>query len=174
MPEVKEKEQTQEKASQQEAQQAPAPSKGGKVTSSLIMLELLSIALAFIVVNHVLKPRVPEWAKPENKPVEDLSKPGVIVTVPDLVINPAGSQGTRYLSASIGIEVADEEARQHIESRSIVVRDALIGILSAETVEQLSSPNERTYLRKLILQELNKLLKPVVVRNVYFIDYVLQ
>lgn len=178
MPDVAEKDsaRSQETSAQNKVSAKARESKA--TTMIIVLLELLSIAFAFIVVNHVLKPRIPEWAIQEDRePVEEKensAEPGVILTIPDLVVNPAGSHGTRYLSASIGIEVPDEEAKHHVEGRAPAVRDALIGILSAETVEQLSAPEERTYLRKTIMRELNRLLRPVKIRNVYFIDYVLQ
>jgi len=62
----------------------------------------------------------------------------------------------------------------HVELRSAAVRDALIGILSAETVEQLTSTDERDFLRKKIIRDLNILLTPIEVQNAYFIDYVIQ
>ena len=176
MPKVAEKNNEQAEDSVAPAALARQEKSGKATTIIMVLLELLAIVFAFIVVVHVLKPRIPEWAVHEEEPIEEEthSEPGVILTVPDLVVNPAGSKGFRYLSASIGIEVADEVAMHEVERRAPAVRDALIGILSAETVEQLSAPGERAYLRKTIMRELNKLLEPIKVQNVYFIDYVLQ
>ncbi|MCP4633553.1 MAG: flagellar basal body-associated FliL family protein [candidate division Zixibacteria bacterium] len=178
MPEVSEKEIAQKQEKEDPSTDSPKKKKGINIIFIIIILELLAIGAAFATVNFVLKPRIPEWAIPvEAEPEEEVAEPlepGVIITFSDLVINPAGSQGTRYLSASIGIEVSDEEIKHQVELRSAAVRDALIGILSAETVEQLTSVDEREFLRKKIIRDLNILIAPIEVRNAYFIDYVIQ
>ncbi|PJA26649.1 MAG: hypothetical protein CO189_09485 [candidate division Zixibacteria bacterium CG_4_9_14_3_um_filter_46_8] len=172
MPEVKEKE------SAQTPEVAPATEvksgKKSKLTAIILILELISIAAAYFVVNDVLKPRIPEWYHPEEVAPKEVQMPGVILTIEDLVVNPANSGGTRYLSTSLGVEVRDEEANRQLELRKPAIRDALIRILSAETVDQLSSPDEKAILRNKIIEELGQLFSPVEIRNVYFIDYVLQ
>jgi len=174
MPEVMEKEKANALESGNQVEAAPKSKKGKKRLFIIISVELASIMLAFFVVNNLLKPRIPEWYVPETKPAEEVSSPGAIMTISDLIVNPAGSGGTRYLSVSMGIEVKDEVALKEVQLREPVIRDALINILSGETVEQLSAPEEKNLLRNKIALELNGLMKSIEIRNVYFINYVLQ
>jgi len=97
-----------------------------------------------------------------------------IFLVSDLIVNPAGTGGTRFLSTTVGIEATSADARNKLENREVVVRDALIGILSTQSVSELSDFKQRERLRKLIQLSLQKLLDTKDIDQVYFTEFVLQ
>jgi len=175
MPEVTEQDNVQSQVA--EENNVPVKSKKGKGKSFMlimIVVEILMVFSAYFVINNVLKPRIPKEYLPKEESKKEAKEPGAIMSIKDLVVNPAGSNGSRYLSASIGIEVDNEEIVKSLELRMPAIRDALIGILSSETVGQLSSADEKGILRDKIIEKLDQVLEPVKVRNVYFIAYVLQ
>ncbi|MBD3232843.1 MAG: hypothetical protein GF315_03875 [candidate division Zixibacteria bacterium] len=147
--------------------------KGKSKLLMIIALEILAVAAAFVFVNFYLKPWEAGGQK-VSEAVEETRKPGPILAIEDLVVNPAGSMGKRYLSASIGVEAADQKGLLFLEGRIPAIRDILIGILSAQTVEQLSTPQTKEAIRQRILEKVRTMADPVEINNVYLIDYVIQ
>jgi flagellar FliL protein len=92
----------------------------------------------------------------------------------DIIVNPAGTGGTRFLSVSIGIEVASKETVNLIEKREPVIKDALITILGSKTIEQLSDTKEKEITRYQIRKRIEQLLKTNDIMAVYFTDFILQ
>jgi flagellar FliL protein len=97
-----------------------------------------------------------------------------MVMVDDIIVNPSGTGGTRFLSCSIGFEVGSEEAVKQFESRRPMIRDALITILGSKTLEQLSDAKEKEITRYQIKKRVEQLMNSKDVQGVYFTDFVLQ
>jgi flagellar protein FliL len=111
----------------------------------------------------------------EEKPAEGEKKQsGNIYMISEIVVNPAGTGGTRYLSASVGFELGDSRAGARFAEREAVIRDALITILSSQSIAELTDFRQRELLRKLIKQRAEKLLKTGDIAAVYFTEFVLQ
>lgn len=66
-----------------------------------------------------------------------------IFSIENLVVNPAGSQGSRFLMVSIGFEVKDAAAKVSLQNREMQVRDTIVATLQAETLESLTGPGAR-------------------------------
>ena len=92
----------------------------------------------------------------------------------DIIVNPSGTGGTRFLSVSIGFEVSSERALLLFEKREPVIKDALITILGSKTLEQLSDTKEKEITRYQIKKRIEQLLKTEDVMAVYFTDFILQ
>jgi len=101
-------------------------------------------------------------------------KAGSVYLIENIVVNPAGTEGRRFLSASVGFEMATAAGSQLLTEREAVVRDALITILSAQTVPDLSDHKRREQLRQLIKLRMEKLLQTREIAAVYFTEFVLQ
>jgi flagellar FliL protein len=97
-----------------------------------------------------------------------------VFLIEDLIVNPAGTGGRRFLSTSIGFELASPKATGLFEKREAIVRDALITILSSQSIPELSDFKQREKLRKLIELRVEKLLHTDAVAAVYFTEFVLQ
>ncbi len=97
-----------------------------------------------------------------------------VFMVEDLLVNPTATSGTRYLSASLGIEVDDPGLIGALQERELQVRDLLISILSSRTVDELTTASDRELMRSEIKQRLNHLLATKDIAAIYFVDYVLQ
>jgi flagellar FliL protein len=152
-----------------------------KTIITLVVVVLVMAGAAFFVVSKFLAPQeaavAEEPAEPpaHDKHGSDTGKAGgEIFMVEELLVNPTGTSGTRFLSASIGLEVAGHETVVQLEGQQMPVRDLLITILSSRTVEQLTNTTEREMMRGEITERLNKLLGPDKILAVYFVDYVLQ
>lgn len=97
-----------------------------------------------------------------------------IFEVDDVIVNPAGTGGTRFLSASIGFEVEDKETMELFNARQPQIRDALITILGSKNIEQLTDMKQKEIARLQIKKRVTKLLDTEELIAVYFTDFVIQ
>jgi flagellar FliL protein len=112
-------------------------------------------------------------ALPEEEAAEAPVEYGAFTSLPGFIVNPAGSGGRRYLMVDLALEAADEATIEEITSREVVLRDAVVAILAAQTVEELASIADRTALKDSIQSRVNEILEGEVSR-LYFTQYVLQ
>ncbi len=177
----------------------PAPAPGGKKKLHLfggigLAAVVVGIVLALGVVKPMLAPSpetpagAAESAAPaphaETAPAETRKESGGghgggadaarIFTIDDLVINPAGTGGSRFLSVSIGFEVKTEAAMIAFRAREPAIRDALITILSSKTVAQLTDTRQKEITRYQIKKRVGELMKTDELAGVYYTDFVLQ
>lgn len=124
--------------------------------------------------EHAKKPDAPKKHESGHGGGEESSGDGLVYTVKDMVINPAGTNGSRFLSVSFGFELADPSAQGALEARDPLVRDALITIMSSKTVAQLTDAREKEITRLQIKKRLSDLLETSDITAVYFTDFVLQ
>ena len=175
---------------------APEKKSGGfmKMLIAFAVIQIVLAAGAFFVVKMVFLPKIQAGsAAPaaENKPnVKAVESPKEIVLIDNLIVNPAGTNGTRYLSTSIGLEIEKngaggedkEESKEEgksgegdrMKKLTPVIRDILIAILSSRTLEELSSVEGKEAVRKEILEKIQLALGDIKLSRVYFVDYVLQ
>jgi len=99
---------------------------------------------------------------------------GNLCTIKDIVINPAGTGGSRFLSVSFAFELDTPSEVTLFESREPAIRDALITILSSKTVAQLTDPKQKEIARYQIKKRVAQLMKLEEIAGVYYTDFVLQ
>ena len=97
-----------------------------------------------------------------------------VYTIDNLVLNPAGSGGTRFLLLSIAFEMKDAAALESIKSRDAELRDAVLVTLGAKSVEQLSDMVARDSLKSELRKATAKALHTRGVKRVYFPQFVIQ
>lgn len=101
-------------------------------------------------------------------------KYGSFTRMNGLVVNPAGSGGGRYLAISIAFEAKSTSVENELEDKKVVVKDAVLALLSEHTVEELSDPDQRDELKEGLLKETNRILNSGTVDRLYFTEFVLQ
>ncbi len=108
---------------------------------------------------------------PEDEPVEF----GEFSEMPGIVVNPLGTGGRRYLMVKIGVEADDAETLTRLDEMSPAAVDAVIDLMGALRVEQLSDIGQRDSLKEGIRTRFNRILgEDGPVTRVYFTQYVLQ
>ncbi len=155
---------------------------------------LVIIAAAYFVTLKVVKPMMSSGATTEETADEshataeeankhessgghgssDEAGASDIHMIESIIVNPAETGGRRFLSASIGFELGSPEANTLFDEREAVIRDALITILSSQTIPELSDFKQREKLRQVIKLRVEKLLDTKDVDAVYFTEFVLQ
>ena len=99
---------------------------------------------------------------------------GLIFTIKDIVVNPAGTGGSRFLSVSFAFEFGSKDAASQFEGKEPQVRDVLITILSSKTLADLTDPKQKEVMRLQIKKRLMQTLNTEDLAGVYFTDFVLQ
>ena len=108
------------------------------------------------------------------KPPRGLEAVGAMLQVKDIVVNPSGTNGTRYLCTTVALEISNPLVEEEANAREAQVRDLLIEILSRRTVAELSSLEMRDHIRDEIERSVNQLLTSGNIDGVYFSNFVLQ
>ena len=99
---------------------------------------------------------------------------GGFYKIEDITVNPAETEGQRFLVVSIGIQVREPEDIELIQRKEVVVRDAINTLLSRRTVEQLSELETRRKLKQEIGIMINQIIERQSVKNLFFTEYVMQ
>jgi flagellar protein FliL len=161
---------------------------GGVPMKKLIMigvpLFLVQVVAIYFIVTKVLAP-APAAAGTTSAPVEHVEgKHGGeggseehaenIYIVKDLIVNPAGTNGTRFLLTTVGFGVTTVEAKTELEEKDTQVRDALNTILTSKDLVALSSIADRETLRTEITRKVAELVKRGTLTNVYFSKFIIQ
>lgn len=102
------------------------------------------------------------------------SKDQFIYVVKDMIINPAGTNGQRYLLTTIAFNMSSEDAVKSLEKKEMAVRDLLNSVLTSKTMEQLVDVTKREGLREEIAVRTRELVDRGKLRDVYFSKYIVQ
>jgi flagellar FliL protein len=143
-----------------------------------------SFALGPMLAKKFAAPKTAESATTEEK--EEKGEEGhdgkgekkagaVVAMMENLVLNPSGSNGTRFLMAAVAAEVKDEKVKEDMTGRDAELRDAVLRILGERTVEQLTDMSLRDALKKQLTDSLNaRLQSKTAIKRVYFPQFVIQ
>ena len=121
--------------------------------------------------------------KPEKKKEKKSSSHGhgeegtiesYVYMISDIVVNPAGTGGSRFLSVSFGFELESNYMMRQFEAKEPIIRDALITIMSSKTVAHLTDPKQKEIIRLLIKRKVSRIMKTDELAGVYYTDFVLQ
>jgi flagellar FliL protein len=94
--------------------------------------------------------------------------------IENLIVNPAGSQGTRFLMTTIAIECPDEKTMDLLREHDIELRDIVIATLEGQTLEALSAPGARDRLKRGIETAIHPVARDAEWLRVYLPQFVIQ
>ncbi|MCC7052678.1 MAG: flagellar basal body-associated FliL family protein [Gemmatimonadaceae bacterium] len=101
--------------------------------------------------------------------------PPPLYTLSDLVLNPAGSGGTRFLMLSVAFDMKDSAAVEVLKQRDAEIKDAVLALVGAKTVEELAEVASREPLKVEIKALVGKITKkPKAIKRVSFPQFVIQ
>lgn len=99
---------------------------------------------------------------------------GVTTSFENLTVNPAGTDGTRYLMVSIVFEAPTQQTLDELTAKEVAIKDTLLHILSSKTVPELSDMATRNPLRESLRSATNAFLTQGQLTHLYFTQYVMQ
>ncbi len=137
------------------------------------------IIVYFIVVKFVVKNPNQPASKPSSSEqtvatIEGSNTSDKIYVVKDLIINPAGTNGNRYLLVSVGLETSNQAAFQELSQKDLQLRDVLNTVFTSKSLIELIDVSKRENLRNEIAKRSSELLKNGTVVRVYFSKYIIQ
>lgn len=97
-----------------------------------------------------------------------------LIELPNIVVNPAGSQGSRFLMATVAVTVADEEAEKVLRAHEVEFKDKVVSILETLTMAQLSAPGARDTLKLRIGVAAGTIIGPKIPVKVFLPQFVIQ
>lgn len=109
-----------------------------------------------------------------EKPTPKVPPLGPLYSFEPFIVNIAGTMGQRYLKATLTLELEDQATLREVSSREIVIRDAILSILSSKNLATLENVSMRGAIRQEIMETVNGLVARGRVVNVYFSEFVLQ
>ncbi len=169
-------------ATQEVAEKKPAKKSKKLLTIGIVVMAQLVVA--YFLVGFVLKrgadPKPAEAATASKTTVEHKSDgtgdPNFdhVFVVKDMIVNPAGTNGLRFLLTTIGLEVTSETTVQELEKRTVQIHDVIINILTSKTLPELDDITSRDSLKVQIKRSINHDLTTGTVLNVYFSKFIIQ
>ncbi len=99
---------------------------------------------------------------------------GASLLLDNMVLNPAGSGGGRYLLASVSIRYANPSLKEKFSAREAEIRDAILHVLGTKTIEQLTEIPARELLKTEIKDVIDGIMGPKTVIGVFFPQFVIQ
>ncbi len=94
----------------------------------------------------------------------------------NVVVNLAGTMGTRYLKTSFVVTAADKAANLKgiFDGQKAKLTDITLNVLSSLTLADLEEPGAKNVLREKLVAAYNQALDKRMVDQVYFSDFVIQ
>lgn len=193
----KEKPPPQDKEKPSSAEKAAAPEPAAPAGSGMtpliaaIAAVVLAPALSWAVVQFVLLPRLehklatapaagsaaPAAGTPPA-PVGGKEAQGKAVPptyeFDNVVVNLAGTMGTRYLKASFMVTGSDPALHAVFEDKKALLTDVTLNVLSSLTLSDLEEPGSKNVLREKLVAAYNQALGRKLAEQVYFSDFVVQ
>lgn len=89
------------------------------------------------------------------------------------IVNIYDGQELRYLKVKVEIEMS-AAVKGELDSRLAAIRDAILILLSAKTLQDIQDVQGKNQLKEEIMTALNKIIPPGKIAKVYFTDFVVQ
>ncbi|MEO6995727.1 MAG: flagellar basal body-associated FliL family protein [Lacunisphaera sp.] len=92
----------------------------------------------------------------------------------NVVVNLAGTMGTRYLKTSFVVTGTDAKIKDTFETQKAKLTDITLNVLSSLSLADLEEPGAKNVLREKLVLAYNQALGKKVAEQVYFSDFVVQ
>ena len=176
------------------AKAAEAKASGGfKAYLPLVVAVITMPALAYATTVFVLMPKMqralnhgepaaaPQAASKEGAPAgaEGAKTPGtgkikVMVPLTKLLVNVAGTMGTRYLMTSVTLVGNTVDFKTTVDENKDQLMDLATGALSSKTISDLEKPGARNEIRAELMTVINNALGGPIVQEIYITEFAIQ
>lgn len=107
-----------------------------------------------------------------DKTLAGKAKPTAALT--KLLVNVAGTMGTRYLMTSVTLVGKTPDFKTKIEDNKDQLMDLATGVLSSKTISDLEKPSARNEIRAQLLNVFNNAFGGPVVQDIYITEMAIQ
>jgi flagellar FliL protein len=168
---------------------APAAAKSSALMTwlPLIITVIAMPALAYATTRFVLVPQMKRALAPagahssassetkkdsESGVAETNTK--VLVPLSKILVNVAGTMGTRYLMTSVTLVGGDDNFRGKIEENKDQLVDLANGALCTKTISDLEKPGSRNVIRTELMTVFNNALGGPLIKEIYITELAIQ
>ena len=170
---------------EEEAGEKPQPATGGKSKLLVIIIAALLVIMAgggaafdCLVLPKLQAPAAAtgapgaagEHGAAGSPPATSL---GATLEMPPFIVNLAGEEG-RYLKTTLVLQLSSEELSKEITQRTPQIKDAIITVLSSKTPDDILTIQGKYDLKVELMKRVNTLVASGVVREIYFVEFVVQ
>ncbi len=92
----------------------------------------------------------------------------------NVVVNLAGTMGTRYLKTTFKVVGKDANLRNKFQAKKDELLDVTINVLSSLSLSDLEEAGAKNIIREKLVQAYNQALKVKIAEQIYFTDFVVQ
>ena len=172
---------------------APSASGGLKPWLPLIVAIVTMPVLAFVTTRFILLPRLehalnqPKSGAATEAPADPAAaaaardgktvppgKTKFVVPMSKLLVNVAGTMGTRYLMTSVSLVGSTPDFKAKIEENKDQLMDLANGALSSKTISDLEKPGARNVIRAELQTVFNNALGGPLVKEIYLTELAIQ
>jgi flagellar FliL protein len=163
---------------------APAPKIGGGFKAWLPLIATMAFmpVIAYAMTNFVLLPQMqkslgmtaPATDTGTKAKAENPGAKKVTVAMDKMLVNVAGTMGSRYLLTSLSVVSTDPTFQQKMTDNDAALRDMVNSTLSAKTLADLEKPDERNLIRTELLAGFNNILGSDEVQEIYLTEFAIQ
>ena len=178
---------------------APAAGGGLKALLPLLLNVVLMPVMAYVMTVFVLLPKINSGSVAAHAKTvggEAVAAPGAHgepadkgasgkhgggaggkIAVPlsaKVLVNIAGTAGTRYLLAQLTLVGASAELKDSVEKSDAQLRDVASSVLATKTIADLDRPGSRNLIRTELISAFNGVLGEGRVKEIYFTDFAIQ
>ncbi len=187
-----------------DAPSASAPAKGGAAWLPLLIMLLGMPAMAFVMTNYVLLPKLKaelgggagghepaaksdpgtghdagkaeggHGGKEAAPPASGKAGHRVTYQLTKVLVNVAGSAGARYLIANYTLVGSTTDFKAKLDERKDQLLDVAIGVMGAKTIADLEKPGARNLIRNELMSAWNNALGGNVVKEIYITEFAIQ
>jgi flagellar FliL protein len=117
-----------------------------------------------------------ESAAPSSEGGKPTSNGKIKVMVPltKLLVNVAGTMGTRYLMTSVTLVSNNADFKSTVDENKDQLMDLATGALSSKTISDLEKPGARNEIRAELMTVINNALGGPVVQEIYITEFAIQ
>lgn len=99
---------------------------------------------------------------------------GEIYEFADIIVNPSGTLGRRYLVVSMSFEVSHKKVLVELASKEPILRDALLTLLAQKSLDYVADISNMEAIREEIMATANAYLNDGRIIRIFFTGYILQ
>jgi flagellar protein FliL len=100
--------------------------------------------------------------------------PGNTYEMENIVVNLAGTMGTRYLKTTFMVTGTDKNLRSTFETKKPMLVDITLNVLSSLSLADLEEAGAKNIIREKLILAYNQALGRKVAEQIYFADFVVQ
>lgn len=147
------------------------------IIALIFILGGLALSIAYLVNNSKFNLKTNKHDKTRTgigyqRDIRVDFKDRTMVHIGDFTANMTpGDRAGKYVRIKLSARVDNSDVSEEMQEKNIIIRDAVINVLSAKTFSQISSPQGKERLKDEMLSRMNRVLGEGNVKELYFTKF---